>query len=130
MKKILAFSLFMSLGSLVFSQTNFNMIWCGVKEAGNMESVILTPECMNESPRFWAPELGEFKTLGFKMAIVSKDNKVVFTSLNGEFTEEMSRAFKSKTSGVALEFFDVILSANGENYLSDKVYKVKYKYSK
>jgi hypothetical protein len=131
MKKIFFTCVISALGFFVNAQNQINMIWCGSKEAGNSESIVLTPECMSESPRFWSPEKGELKCLGFKMALVKEDESVVFTSLNGAFTEAMQASFKTKQGGSYIHFYDVIVqSSGGETMLSDKIYKFRYKLSK
>jgi hypothetical protein len=131
MKKIIFTGALSVIGFLMNAQSQINMIWCGSKEAGNLESVVLTPECMTESPRFWNPEKGELKCLGFKMALVQEEQSTVFTSMNGEFTEGMMASFKTRQAGSYIHFYDVIVrSSDGETMLSDKVYKVRYKLSK
>jgi hypothetical protein len=131
MKKFIITSAFLSIGFWMNAQTQINMIWCGIKEAGNSESIVLTPECMSEVPRFWNPEMGEFKCLGFKMALVQNDVSTVFTSFDGELTEGMRASFKSNGTVGFIQFYDVIvMSSSGETILSDKVYKVRYKLSK
>jgi hypothetical protein len=131
MKKIIFTCALFAIGFLSNAQSQINMIWCGSKEAGNLESIVLTPECMTESPRFWNPEKGELKCLGFKMALVQVEQSQVFTSLNGEFTEGMMASFKAKQAGSYIQFYDVIVqTSEGETMLSDKVYKVKYKFGK
>ncbi len=131
MKKIIFTCALFAIGFLSNAQSQINMIWCGSKEAGNLESIVLTPECLTESPRFWNPEKGELKCLGFKMALVQVEQSQVFTSLNGEFTEGMMASFKSKQAGSYIQFYDVIVqTSEGETMLSDKVYKVKYKFGK
>lgn len=131
MKKIFFTCAISALGFFVNAQNQINMIWCGSKEAGNSESIVLTPECMSESPRFWNTEHGELKCLGFKMALIQGDVSTVSTSMNGEFTESMQLFFKSQKTGSYIHFYDVIVrSSSGETMLSDKVYKVRYKLSK
>ena len=120
-----------SLGIWMNAQTQINMIWCGSKEAGNSEAVVLTPECLNDSPRFWSPEKGELKCLGFKMALVHGEESNVFNSMDGNFSEGMLASFKSRTANNQIHFYDVIVqTSGGETMISDKVYKVRYKLSK
>jgi hypothetical protein len=131
MKKMMLIAVLTSAALWMSAQNQINMIWCGNKEAGNSESIILTPECVNEAPRFWSPEKGDLKCLGFKMALVRGDEASVFTSYNGFFSEGMQAAFKAKTASNQIHFYDVIVqTSGGETLLSEKVYKVRYKLSK
>ncbi len=110
------------------AQAQVNMIWCGNKEAGNAEITEINAECLSEGPRFWSPEVGELKCLGFKMSLAEGDVSTLFTSLNGEFTETMRISFKTKTTIQLVQFYDVIVQfPNGDTFLSDKVYKVRNK---
>ena len=131
MKKIIFTCALTAVGFFCNAQSQINMFWCGNKEAGNLEMIVLTPECMTESPRFWNPEKGELKCLGFKMALIQDGQSTVFTSLNGDYTEGMMASFKSKQASSYIHFYDVIVqTSEGETMLSDKVYKVKYKFGK
>ena len=131
MKKMMFIAVLSSAALWMSAQNQINMIWCGSKEAGNSESIILGPECVKEAPRFWSPEKGELKCLGFKMAFNRGDESSVFTSYDGSFSEGMQSAFKANTMVNQIHFYDVIVQTpNGETLISDRVYKVRYKLAK
>ncbi len=63
MKKIILFLFLIGAGLTSISQNQINMIWCGSKEAGKLDAVSLTSECMTVAPQFWIPGKGELKCL-------------------------------------------------------------------
>jgi hypothetical protein len=126
MKKIMLFLFLIGAGLTSISQNQINMIWCGSKEAGKLDAVSLTSECMTVAPQFWIPGKGELKCLGFKMAIGDDKQSIVLVSKNGDFTERMMESFKMNSTASFVHFFDVIVqSPDGSTELSDTVYKIR-----
>jgi hypothetical protein len=127
MKKVVVTLSLWAVAAFAMAQQNFNMIWCGSKEAGHGETIALSPECLAEAPRFWDPEMGELKAMGFKMAFVEGNVSTVFTSTTGEMTEEIKAAYKTKSSCNVIQFYDVVISTGVDTYVSDKIYQISYK---
>jgi hypothetical protein len=126
MKKIILSLFLVGAGLSSIAQSQINMIWCGSKEAGKLDAVSLSPDCMTVAPQFWIPGKGELKCLGFKMAIGDEKQSMVFVSKDGDLTERMMESFKMNSAAGFVHFFDVIVqSPDGSTELSDTVYKIR-----